>query len=71
MKFLSDLSQAAQRFGNRFSNRQMRIFAALLYVATLLMSRVIPPFLTTQLTVFAITLFVLSLGRRCPKNQGS
>ncbi|MEX3776626.1 hypothetical protein [Pseudomonas sp. MYb118] len=64
MKFLTAFSQAAQRFGNRFSNLQIRVFAGLLYAAHWLVPWAIPSYDSPLLGVFAITLFVLTLGRK-------
>ncbi|MNI20859.1 hypothetical protein D3C73_743570 [compost metagenome] len=64
MKFLTVFSQAAQRFGNRFSNLQIRVFAGLLYGAHWLVLWAIPSYDSPLIGVFAVTMFVLTYGRK-------
>jgi Na+/melibiose symporter-like transporter len=66
VSFLNRCSQAARRFGDRFSNQQLRVFAVLVLAVHYLLVWALPAFESSVLFVFAVTLLVLTVGRSVP-----
>lgn len=69
MTFFKALDQVAKRFGNRFSNLQLRLFAVAMALGHLLIAWAIPSYRSPYLFIFAIVLFISTIPRRCPRRR--
>ena len=66
MKWIRYFSSAAERYGSRFSNLQIRLLAAFLLAVHCLMLWAIPSYTSTFLGAFAATLGALTVFRPDP-----
>jgi hypothetical protein len=66
MKWIRSFNSAAERFGRRFSNLHVRLFAAFLLIVHCLMLWAIPGYTSTFLGALATTLGVLTVFRADP-----